>query len=489
MTEPDDYYSLLGIGQEATAEEIKDSYFEAAKRFHPDTNSEPDSEEKFLVIQNAYEILSNPEKRAQYDAKIKTRIQRPVSIKVQYSRSVIPAMRESQLVYVLIEYVSTSEPDNYKQPPLNLCLVLDRSTSMRGERMDMVKANVTQLVRKLSPNDMISVVSFSDRAEVVIPASKAQDAEKIIERVSMLEPNGGTEIYQGLDCGLSQMSQRLGSDEIRHLFLLTDGHTYGDESPCLQLAESAASEGIIISALGIGPDWNDRFLDRLAGLSGGSTQYVSTRNDLVKLLEKKMSAIGLVYARNVQFDFSLSHGVQLRYAIRLMPEVSPLPTSSPVVLGNLQFGKRQMFLLEFLVPEVTEDTRIVKIAQSKIKMFLQAEKELVEFNINMRRAVSFDPLPELPPADIIDALSRLTLYRLQDKARREVEEGDIIQATKHLQYLATHLLSHGDRDLAHAVLREAEHIQQSHRFSNGGEKQIKYGTRALLLPPGLENAS
>ncbi|HMN62059.1 MAG TPA: hypothetical protein PJ988_16940, partial [Anaerolinea sp.] len=60
------------------------------------------------------------------------------------------------------------------------------------------------------------------------------------------------------------------------------------------------------------------------------------------------------------------------------------------------------------------------------------------------------------------------------------------KATKHLHYLATHLLSQGDRELAHTVLMEAEHIQQSRRFSKEGDKKIKYGTRALLLPSGSE---
>jgi Ca-activated chloride channel homolog len=52
--------------------------------------------------------------------------------------------------------------------------------------------------------------------------------------------------------------------------------------------------------------------------------------------------------------------------------------------------------------------------------------------------------------------------------------------------LATHLLAVGDRELAHTVLVETEHIQQSHRFSQEGDKRIKYGTRALLLLPGPE---
>lgn len=91
------------------------------------------------------------------------------------------------------------------------------------------------------------------------------------------------------------------------------------------------------------------------------------------------------------------------------------------------------------------------------------------------------------PAPIVHALSQLTLYRMQEKAKDELEKGDTVKASRHLQYLATHLLSRGERALAHEVLKEADHIQRSSSFSEEGDKRIKYGTRSLLLPPGPEN--
>ena len=106
--------------------------------------------------------------------------------------------------------------------------------------------------------------------------------------------------------------------------------------------------------------------------------------------------------------------------------------------------------------------------------------------LKMSRAVSDSSSPEMPPTVIIEAMSHLSLYRLQEKARMEVSTGNIAQATRHLQYLATHLLSQGNRELAHDVLIEADNIQQSRQFSEVGEKRIKYGTRALLLPSGTE---
>jgi Ca-activated chloride channel family protein len=95
--------------------------------------------------------------------------------------------------------------------------------------------------------------------------------------------------------------------------------------------------------------------------------------------------------------------------------------------------------------------------------------------------VSEEAGTEPPPGEILDALSRLKLYRLQEQARLEVTAGHYDQAAEHLTRLATHLLARGERGLAKTALMEAENIQQKKSFSQQGGKEIKYGTRALLL--------
>jgi Ca-activated chloride channel family protein len=81
------------------------------------------------------------------------------------------------------------------------------------------------------------------------------------------------------------------------------------------------------------------------------------------------------------------------------------------------------------------------------------------------------------------ALSRLSLYRLQERARKESESGQYEAATRHLRHLATRLEAQGQHELSKTAVLEAQRLEETHIPSRDSEKKIKYGTRALLPPP------
>ena len=91
------------------------------------------------------------------------------------------------MLYALLQITADESLAENAAPPLNFCLVLDVSTSMKGEKLDVVKATALQLMNKLRPQDIFSVVTFSDRAEVIIPSSRNIDMHRAQSRIQMLD--------------------------------------------------------------------------------------------------------------------------------------------------------------------------------------------------------------------------------------------------------------------------------------------------------------
>ncbi len=488
MAERLDYYAILGVPREASAEEIRKAYLRAVRRLHPDRNQAPGETELFLEVQQAYEVLSNPETRARYDASLPAApaTRYPVKQRLLYSRRQVNRLAEPQLIYLWVDYSPEESKEKASAPPLNLCLALDRSTSMKGMSMDMVKATAIQILRRLRPQDSLGIVAFSDRAEVIVPAGRQVDLSKLEARVQMLQTFGGTEIYRGLEAAFNEVLRNYDRSFVNHIILLTDGRTYGDEQACLELAAQAAEKGIGISGLGIGTEWNDEFLDKLAAQTGGSSFYVSQPGEIECLLLEKFDNLWQVYAEDITLRFQTPQGISLRYAFRLQPEPGLLTVESPMRLGPLLREGHLTLLLEFLVePEATrEETVILLDGEAEVTMYAYP----VPFSLPLRarRPVSATPGMDPPPQEIVHALSRLTLYRMQEQARLEITAGQHERASRRLQLLASNLVAAGETKLAQTVLLEAERLKHSKRLSGEGEKKIKYGTRALLQS-GLES--
>ncbi|MEW6716188.1 MAG: VWA domain-containing protein [Chloroflexota bacterium] len=483
------YYARLGVPRDATLEEIKEAFRDIARQLHPDVSPDPNATELFIKVQEAYKVLSTPQKRAAYDVNLPPEATSAPKILVNtlYSREFIPPLDEPQLVYVLLDLLPTVAFEEREGSPLNICLVLDRSTSMHGKRMDTVKAAATEILRQLRPQDVLSIVTFSDNADILLPATRGVDINKGEIRISMLQTSGGTEILQGLQAAYQQINRYRNPEYINYIILLTDGHTYGDENASLELAEQAAQGGVGISALGIGNDWNDEFLDSLASKTGGHSLYISDPKELKRFLETEISGLEQVYAEQVTLDLDTSENVELRYAFRLSPEVGVLPTTNPLFLGSIPGQTHLTILLEYLISSTLPQETRLTIAEATLALdipSLSIPTSHLKFRLSL--PIQEGEAEKPPPQTILLAMSRLTLYRMQEQARADMTTGHLEQAKTRLKNLASHLSSQGHHDLAKTVLIEANRLEQGKPMTKEGEKKIKYGTRSLLLPATLE---
>jgi Ca-activated chloride channel family protein len=486
MSNLQDYYSILGVSPESDTEDIKAAYRRAARRFHPDANSNPGASAQFRDIAEAYNILSDSSSRADYDIRLERQGFPPpyFSLRITPSKRVLKTLGEPQVIYVLAEIKPDPRftQDMRQDAPLNLSIVIDRSTSMNGPRLDQVKQAAHRIIDSLSPDDILSLVSFSDRAEVVFEATPVVEKPSLRAMASTMQASGGTEIFQGLEAGVKQVRKSADRKFVNHVILLTDGQTYGDEHKCLHLAEEITQEGIGISAMGIGQEWNDVFLDDLASRTGGSSTYINSPSSVVRFLNERVRSLGAAFAERLSISIAPDPDIKLEDAFKLVPNPQPLPTDVQTIpLGSLEKKRSVSVIFQLQMPALSED-------RFRTVLRLDATGDILPDNYSRYKVISdfsieasHNATQENPPLEILEALGKLTLYRMQEKAQEAIARGEIREATRRLENLATRLLENGQEGLAHAAVAEARRVARTTRLSEEGQKTLKYGTRSLLL--------
>jgi len=189
-----------------------------------------------------------------------------------------------------------------------------------------------------------------------------------------------------------------------------------------------------------------------------------------------------VFAENVELDFQVLPDVELNYIFRIQPNAAHLPLENPFSLGMVLRDQTLGLLLEFKVkPGAVVQDRVDLLVGSLKFDILSHVLPAQPMRVRVFRDVAEQANLQPPSPTLVRALANLNLYRMQETAQDEAASGEYDKASRRLQYLATHLLSQGERSIAKTVLLEAENLQQEQSFSEEGRKNMKYKTRALLL--------
>lgn len=486
-----DPYLILGLTPQASNETIKEAYESLIA--HLQASSQANVPEQLEMAHEAYRILRNYHEREKYDKYLDSlseedRKKSSFSLRLTPSKRHIKPLGEEQVVYVLSEI---SAPQGVagkmeeREVRLNLTLVIDQSKSMDdGGRMRRVIAAAQAIITELTHEDIISIVSFNDRASTVIPATPVDDVMTLRARVGMIQPRGGTEIFQGLKAGVKENLKNLTPNRVNHIILLTDGRTYGDEDKCFALAQDVAKQGVGISAMGLGYEWNDKFLDKLVSFSGGTSTFIKSVHMVSEFMSLQLRSLSNAFAERMQLSIVPPSDVKIEMAFKISPNPQPLTLTDNVLpLAGLQPNRPITVLLQLQLPAKLSGNviNLGHFVASGDMMLMQAKRFYIADDLAI--SVSNEYVEDAPPISIVDALSKLTLYRLQEKAQAALEDGNADEATRHLTYLATRLINMGEHELGNQTMAEAQHIDKTRTFSTEeSKKTIKYKTRALIDP-------
>lgn len=199
--------------------------------------------------------------------------------------------------------------------PLNLCLVIDRSGSMEGPPLDYVKQACAYVVDLLSPDDVLSIVTFEESVDVLMPPQRVTNRQLIKDGIARVQPGNTTNLYDGLSLAAQQVAQLNDPGRATRMVVLTDGDpTVGikDYGALVNQAGEIKNRGITVTFLGFGPDYNEELLAGMAKRAGGNYYFIPRPELIPEIFRTELEKLMTLVARNLRIELKTARWVNLR---------------------------------------------------------------------------------------------------------------------------------------------------------------------------------
>jgi Ca-activated chloride channel family protein len=216
--------------------------------------------------------------------------------------------------YLVLTVDGTAERAGPERP-YNIAVVLDRSGSMAAEgKLEFARLATDTLLTALDERDRFALVTFSNRAQVLAASAPVLDALTLRKRLKSIRAGGGTNLGAGLRAGISQLQPHATPETLDRIIVLSDGRVNQGETSSdvlAQWASAAGADGITVSTIGLGLDYNEDLLAHMAEWGGGSYNFVSDPGDLAAIFSAELDRMGSVVAEGVAVEVRPGSGVEI----------------------------------------------------------------------------------------------------------------------------------------------------------------------------------
>jgi Ca-activated chloride channel family protein len=410
----------------------------------------------------------------------------PRSLHLQPDRVLIRAGGRSRR-HLRVEVVAPRLPPPV---PLSLSLVLDRSGSMAGAKLDLAREGAIRAIRSLRPEDRLSVLTYNQEVQVLVRSGAADESAKRVgeRRLAEVRAGGNTDLCAGWLLGCEQVGLGLDEGRLGRCLLLTDGLANEgviDRATIVRHAVELRKRGVTTSTLGVGGDFDELLLRQMAEAGGGNFYFAERAAQLSDFIAGETAEAIKVVAREAALVVDLPPGANLR-----SPNPFPIRSErgrSIIELGNLVADQVLSLVLTVEFPGGAEGERaVVQCWLWDAGSTLEGSAEQ-EFRYASKKA--YEAQPRNPEVDYEAAFAYATLAR-----RRAAELGRDGQAKKGravLRKVAAEIRRHtgGDPrllDLASAIEQEAARLE---RMDNLEYKRLEYSTFGTLGSRGEDGMS
>jgi Ca-activated chloride channel family protein len=237
-----------------------------------------------------------------------------VGLKLSVDRTLVPASGGER--YLLVTILAPEMPRTGGRKSLNLGLVVDRSGSMTGEKLEKAKEAAAHCVRTLSGQDRVAVVAYDNEVNVVAENTRltTEGRDGLLRKIARIESRGNTNLSGGWLCGAEQVAAHMDEDDyINRVILFSDGLANEGITDVTELgthANELRRRGVSTTTMGIGIDFDENLMEHLAIRGGGHFYFIEHARQIPDFLARELGETLSTAARRVTLELTLPHGIR-----------------------------------------------------------------------------------------------------------------------------------------------------------------------------------